>query len=289
MAIEVLDRPQSRSAIDGTVPAGWYGDIGDVIAHIGKPGLPSVLDRTLRRLVSFDFSVIFAYPKGVRPLHLHNGLSERQPGAALDAYLDGAYLLDPFYVACSQPVPPALYRMKDLAPDAFFEGQYVNNWEVHPCISMESGSLSEEIGYIVDLPGGVMAAYSLMREAGSPAFSDADFRQLAKVEPIVRQAVRGHWHDPLAAGQVPRLESGFGRGRVAVLDHAFASFQAGLLSMREKMVTQLILRGHSTHSIADLLGIAEGTVKNHRKSIYAKLEIASQQELFSLFLSHVLA
>ncbi len=55
------------------------------------------------------------------------------------------------------------------------------------------------------------------------------------------------------------------------------------------MVTQLILRGHSTHSVSALLGIAEGTVKNHRKSIYAKLNIASQQELFSLFLAHVLA
>ena len=37
-------------------------------------------------------------------------------------------------------------------------------------------------------------------------------------------------------------------------------------------------------SIATLLNISVGTVKVHRKNIYAKLEISSQSELFSLFL-----
>ena len=35
------------------------------------------------------------------------------------------------------------------------------------------------------------------------------------------------------------------------------------------------------------LGIAEGTVKNHRKHIHAKLGISSQAELFALFLRHL--
>ena len=41
-------------------------------------------------------------------------------------------------------------------------------------------------------------------------------------------------------------------------------------------------------SIARNLDIAEGTVKNHRKSIYAKLGISSQRELFTQFVRYML-
>jgi DNA-binding CsgD family transcriptional regulator len=264
----------------------WPGAVGAIIAHLGGPDLPRVLDEALRGLAPFDLSVIFAYPAGARPLHLHDGLGPHRPGAALEAYLDGAYLLDPFYVACAEPVAPGLYRMGSIAPDAFFEGDYVNNWEVHPCISMESGSLAEEIGYVVPLPGGPVAVYSLMRSAGGAPFSAEEFGRLAAVEPVVREAVRAQWRD--LAAPAPAAPAG-DDGAELVLDRAFADFCAGQLSTRERVVTQMVLRGHSTHSVAALLGIAEGTVKNHRKSIYAKLGIASQQELFSLFLAHILA
>jgi hypothetical protein len=46
-----------------------------------------------------------------------------------------------------------------------------------------------------------------------------------------------------------------------------------------------VLRGHSSDSISQQLGIAQGTVKIHRKNIYNKLKISSQSELFSLFIS----
>ncbi len=276
-----------RQGTTGQDEAQWSADVGRIIAQLGKPGLPGVLDEALRGLAGFDLSVIFAYPAAGRPIHLHDGLGRHRPGAALDAYLDGAYLLDPFYVACARPVPPRLYRMRHLAPDAFFEGEYVNNWEVHPCISMESGSLAEEIGFVVDLPGGTMAVYSLMRSAGQPPFDEAEFARLARAEPIVREALRRQWPDLGTARPAPSSAEAAEEAGL-VLDSAFAGFCAGLLSTRERMVTQMVLRGHSTHSVAALLGIAEGTVKNHRKSIYAKLGIASQQELFSLFLAHVL-
>ncbi len=51
----------------------------------------------------------------------------------------------------------------------------------------------------------------------------------------------------------------------------------------------MILRGHSSLSISLHLGIAEGTVKNHRKHLYFKLGISSQSELFHLFVNFVLS
>lgn len=47
-------------------------------------------------------------------------------------------------------------------------------------------------------------------------------------------------------------------------------------------------KGHSSLSIALHVDTAEGTVKNHRKSLYRKLGISSQSELFHLFVNQLL-
>jgi DNA-binding CsgD family transcriptional regulator len=62
-----------------------------------------------------------------------------------------------------------------------------------------------------------------------------------------------------------------------VVERAFRSFGEGTLTHREQTVVSLVLRGHSTSSIAKVLGIGEGTVKSHRKAIHAKLGIASSR------------
>lgn len=51
----------------------------------------------------------------------------------------------------------------------------------------------------------------------------------------------------------------------------------------------LILHGLDTETIALRLAIAPGTVKNHRKHLYAKLGLASRADLFTLFLGQLIA
>ena len=58
-----------------------------------------------------------------------------------------------------------------------------------------------------------------------------------------------------------------------------------LLTGREREVTQLVLRGHSAKSIANLLGITPGTVNIHRGKIYQKFGISGQGDLLFLFFS----
>ena len=59
------------------------------------------------------------------------------------------------------------------------------------------------------------------------------------------------------------------------------------LTRREREVVRLVLRGHSSNSIGRQFKITTGTVKIHRKNIYAKLGISSQSELFSHFISYL--
>ena len=46
-----------------------------------------------------------------------------------------------------------------------------------------------------------------------------------------------------------------------------------------------MLRGYGTDTSAQRLEIAVETVRRHRKSIYRKLDVSSQTDLFSLFLN----
>jgi len=62
------------------------------------------------------------------------------------------------------------------------------------------------------------------------------------------------------------------------------NFGKSCLSAKEGEVLHLLLMGHSAKSTAERMGISPGTVKIHRNNIYAKLDINSQTELFSLFI-----
>lgn len=68
------------------------------------------------------------------------------------------------------------------------------------------------------------------------------------------------------------------------LTECFENFGEDALTQREREITQLLLRGHSSKSIARELGIAPGTVMVHKRNLFAKLGITSQYELFSSFI-----
>jgi len=61
-------------------------------------------------------------------------------------------------------------------------------------------------------------------------------------------------------------------------------FAHGVLSERELEIARLILRGYSSKAMAQRLGISPETIKVHRRHLYAKLNISSHPELFSMFI-----
>lgn len=68
------------------------------------------------------------------------------------------------------------------------------------------------------------------------------------------------------------------------VDGALEEFGVDVLTPREQDVIHLVLRGHSTESAAQQLGISWNTVKRHRLQAYSKLKVGSQGELFYEFL-----
>jgi DNA-binding CsgD family transcriptional regulator len=57
--------------------------------------------------------------------------------------------------------------------------------------------------------------------------------------------------------------------------------------LRERELVDLILAGHPSATIADRLRITLGTVKNHRRRIYDKLDITTERELFLQYFEHL--
>jgi DNA-binding CsgD family transcriptional regulator len=254
------------------IAAAWPSLAADVVAAIDTPALPRALADLLRKVAPFSYTVIFGYRGASRPLDLHDDFPPGKRKIFVTDYQAGPYLLDPFYLAAIRSVDPGLYRMRHLAPDRFYQGEYFRNYYVQT-------GLAEEVGFFVDLPGDTMLVLSLMR-AERP-FSDRAFQSLQSVFPFVAATARRQWAGLSEAFGTEGSPSASQRRRVA---WEFGRFGDGLLTRREREVAEFTLKGHSAESAGELLGIAAGTVRIHRRNIYAKLRINSQGELFSRFL-----
>lgn len=247
--------------------------IGAAIAAIATPGLPPALAGLIREVAPYTYTVIFGYRGHARPLDLFDDFPASKRGIFVTDYQDGPYLLDPFFLAANRPVPSGLYRMRDLAPDRFYQGEYFRNYYIQT-------GLAEEIGFFVDLPQGTTIVLSLMRE--DKPFSTRDFRNLHRLHPVLDACLRLHW-----AGLADALSATHATRNTALespVERSFQHFGQGILTPREREVVEHTLKGHSAEAIGQILTIAPGTVRIHRRNIYAKLRISSQGELFSRFI-----
>ncbi|MGB7268812.1 MAG: helix-turn-helix transcriptional regulator [Albidovulum sp.] len=257
----------------------WIDAVGAMISAIGTNGFAKELSEVLNAIVPFDYTVVFGYHGSARPMDLFDNFPEQKRKVFVEDYQEGPYLLDPFFLACGNRLDAGLYRIRDLAPDRFFQGEYFRNYYART-------GLAEEIGFFIDVSGGAMIVVSLMRAEKS--FSAKEFRQVSDVWPIVQAACQRHWHD-LAAQFGKQDSTSSGPDLHQSVEQAFQSFGAGVLTPRERQVAEFTLKGHSADAVGKILEISPGTVRIHRRNIYSKLRIRSQGELFSGFIEALVA
>lgn len=251
---------------------------GKLIDAIGSKQFPAALADLLRLTVPYSYTVIFGYSGALRPLDLFDDFPNKKRKIFVNDYLEGPYLLDPFFLAATRPVTPGLYRMRDLAPDRFYQGEYYRNYYAKT-------GLAEEIGYFIDLAPDTMVVVSLMR--AERVFTSRDMRTLAEQTPIIRAAARRHYRAERAFERVPDRATLQDPAKAARVEESFASFGEGLLTPREREIVEYTLKGHSAEAVGEILSIAPGTVRIHRRNVYAKLRISSQGELFYKFIQTV--
>lgn len=247
---------------------------GSLIETIGMDQFAQRLSDALKGIAPFDYTVIFGYLGAKRPMDLFDDFPRGKRKIFVEDYQEGPYLLDPFYLACGNQVDPGLYRIRDLAPDRFFQGEYFRSYYART-------GLAEEIGFFIEMPERATVVVSLMR--AKKAFSAKEFRQLGEFWPVVHATCQRHWDE---------LSSKFGAnaghpGDASLhksVELAFTNFGEGVLTPREREVVEFTLKGHSAEAVGRILEISPGTVRIHRRNVYSKLRIRSQGELFSKFI-----
>lgn len=257
----------------------WISLVSECIDAIGSEAFGESLLNALRSITKVDYFVAFAYHEHEIPICLYHTFSPAKRVVFVDDYLKGPYLLDPFFKACGRKVDSSLYRLRDIAPDRFYQSEYYRSYYVQT-------GLAEEICYAVYLPDGVALMISLMRSGDSPRFSAREFRLLASVAPIVKSLAHRHWQDAHARFEGNPTDEKLG-GNHSIIENTVSALFRPRITPRETQVVAQVLEGHSSESIASRLGISVGTVRIHRRNVYAKLNISSQQELFSIFFQKI--
>ena len=177
-------------------------------------------------------------------------------------------MLDPFYALFKNSAPEGIYRLQDLAPDNFYNCEYYRSYYTQT-------GLTDESCLLINMDDDHAILVSLGNRDTPPAAAN----RLANLQAVL-PVLSALFHKQQSAGEGEITFS-------APLDKAFRNFGRDHLSNREREVIQLILKGHSNKSIAQLLDISVDTVKVYNKRFHTKLEISSQAELFSLFLEAI--
>lgn len=254
-----------------------YNALGAAIDALKTPRFTAALVGSLRHALDFDCAVILGHRPGKHPIYLYDSL-QSQRDLLFKNYLTDAYREDPFYQLINNGTEGVLSYadVSEYSTDSQdYREQFYREtrWQDELCMAVK---ITDDRWVVF---------YLGLLQTGS-CFSSAQVEALRERFHLLAALCRQHW-----AGHPFHLaEPGTGNDGVGHVIHlAVSQFGAGLLSTREQQITSLLVQGLDSREIAESLGIAEGTVKNHRKRIYAQLHVNSLSELFRLFLNDLIA
>ena len=250
----------------------WHGAVGALLDAEGGEDTATRLIEALGHVVEHDGTCLLAFHPDAPPEVLHHTLEPAGARHYVDRYLAGPYLLDPLYELALRVDKPTLCRFRDATPDRFHSSEYYRQY-------CERTHLKDEMDFLLELGRGSTLVLVIARRAQK--FSQAELARMDLVEPMVRAAMQRVWDKWRSASARSAPDKSIHRR----LTECFENFGHGVLTRREREITQLLLRGHSSKSVARELDIAPGTVMVHKRNLFSKLGITSQFELFSRFIS----
>ena len=251
--------------------AEWFAALARLVQGNAVDAVAGALADAIDVAVEHEGTCLLAFHRDAPPEVFHHTLEPAGRRHYLDRYVAGPYLLDPLYQLAVGSDKPGVCRFRDQSPDRFRSSEYYRQY-------CERTHLRDEMDFLVDVSTTSTMVFVVGRR--TRRFTKAELERLRLLEPLVHAAMRSIWRQSNANDR--RQEQGGSLHRR--LTQCFDNFGAGLLTERERQITQLLLRGHSTKSVARELGIAPGTVMVHKRNLFAKLGITSQYELFSRFI-----
>lgn len=234
--------------------------IGEIIGAIGEPGFPSQVAGALRRVTDFDLAAVVLHRERHEARILSDNFDQVGCRQGIETYAHATHRLNPMLASRRATA----VRARDFAhlPAARLRAMQRH---IVRADDEELGYRTlgwpprhEEIGLYFEGWGGVIEL-GFYRARARRAAPSGTLQSLTALRASLTAAFERHqalvrrqadWHAPL--------------------------------SEREREVADLLLLGCSSDAIALRLGISRYTVKDHRKSIFRKLDVTALAELFAL-------
>lgn len=250
--------------------------ISALVMAIGETNFYDALLAYLATVVNFDSASAILYKQGNAPKLLFANFTETEQAIFCARFLDGAYVVSPAYQGFVNGYPDGLYPWSKLMPPGFKQSQMYDAYYRPSCIE-------DLLYFFVDTGATGYMQFSLGRHSPSEVFQQQDIRQVQGVEGFVIGLIAKHIEMAVLRQTLdPQPLSRLVSDRV---NHLLEHFEAHRLTSRERQIAKLIIMGHSSQSAADKLCISPGTERVHRAKLYAKLNLRSNSELFSYFLT----
>jgi DNA-binding CsgD family transcriptional regulator len=267
MDLEVLGETASdRRILDALVRA---------ISGTGSEDHVDRLIDLIGEVVPQDLVTVTRYSTTQRPEFVsHRNYSDEMVRKYLEVY----YVYDPFYLYWRTYQRPGVVPLNRLADREAQRGRYIAEFLAQSVICDEVGVLLNDgpgwcLGIFLDRSSCRFSTAEISRlEARFPVFAALHDLDLRTRRPGFMRTAQ-----PAAAGRMP---AGFD-------DRELPDALWPDLSSRERELVKFIITGHPTAGIAARMKITVGTVKNHRRRIYEKLDITTERELFLQYLDHL--
>ena len=251
----------------------WNVDLAKTIAAIGDDTFFSQLFSALGAQVKHEYPQIWLYHRDLPPRILYHEIPKQAVALQVDRYLEGLYREDPFYQLSMSSPRNSIYRLARLTDTRFEESSYFRDY-------YEATDTRDEIIFLTRLDDGSVINFCIMRLNGQRDFHKDEYDLLYTLAEPIAAAIKSHCHrDDFEVTNL--LQPAWD----AQIDLAFKTFGRDHVSAREREVLELLLRGYGADTSAERLDISLETVRRHRKSIYKKLDVSCQADLFALFIN----
>ena len=256
-------------------PATDWERIAAALTSAGSEAYLAALVDLAGSLVSHDRMTVTRYIAGRRPEFItHRNFSDELAQRYLEVY----YPFDPFHAYWSRTQKSGIVPLSRFSNAELKRGRYIAEF-------LAQSVIRDEVGILLD--DGPRTTLGVFLERAAKPFSIHDIARLETAFPALEAL---HALHRKAADRSPRTKL---QSRVShPSPQRLANATDGLwpeLTQREHEVVTLVLAGHASRDIAKRLGISPGTVRNHRLSIYGKLDITSEREVFLAYLDRIAA
>ncbi|MGN8116796.1 response regulator transcription factor [Labrys sp. 22185] len=232
--------------------AQWNRGLAEAFAATSPAQLAERFAPSARNLLAADSCHVGLYLREGACVTIDGGRPDRWNRQ----YDRGLFRQDPFFQKF------AATRQDFLLPLSSFDTFHFEKTPYYRDFYRPSQTIDEITG-VFNLSPGTAGYVTFFRHRGSPGFIHADLVLAEGAGDAIRLVLERLW----------RLwQTGRRAGRIGG--------KTGL-SAREQQILDLMLEGGCAKSIARRLAISPGTVRNHIKSIYAKLGVHSQVELLA--------